>query len=502
MADRFYSNQIISSDLVWRSGDIITVEGTVQLAYGSRLTIEPGVQVIGRNGGSIEVFGDLVAKGTSDSPISMSSLVLGWGNNLHTQPASLLLDYVRYTEGSLFDATGNSGYGKFEISNSSFDDVTGFYIWYPEVGSFFRSNSFTNSRGLSVGTDSRGPSVIPDYGLEISNNNFTGAKKPWNGSVDGAIVVWASYGSPVDIRSNNFFNFDGSAVLELPSGYTSSDVSFVDNYVFAAESYGTNVSNYVLDKADDLSRASVIDTSDSSSLPNSLNPVVDLQINALQSTEQFRFAGWLGDDRVFGSKNGDIIAGAAGSDVLGGYLGNDSVSGGSGNDKVTDSWGTDVLSGDDGDDVIRSFEGGDTINGGSGSDTIYGSRGNDVIYGGDDNDVIYGDTFVFASRGADELSGGNGDDVLQGGFGADTFIFNSGETGNNRIERIDTEGADFEVGIDKIELRGFGETLTSDNILQQWQETEAGAKLTVGDMSLLLTGVSADDLSVNDFVFV
>jgi len=116
--------------------------------------------------------------------------------------------------------------------------------------------------------------------------------------------------------------------------------------------------------------------------------------------------------------------------------------------------------------------------------------------------VIYGDTFVFASRGADELSGGNGHDVLQGGFGADTFIFNFGETGNNRVERIATQTADFEVGIDKIKLLGFGETLTSDNILAQWQDTTEGAKLTSGDMSIQLTGISVSDLSVNDFEFV
>jgi Ca2+-binding RTX toxin-like protein len=209
-----------------------------------------------------------------------------------------------------------------------------------------------------------------------------------------------------------------------------------------------------------------------------------------------------GDDIVGSAGGNDTISGGSGNDVAFGGTGNDSVSGGTGDDKVTDSWGTDALHGDDGNDVIRAFEGGDIINGGAGADTIYGSRGDDVISGGDDNDVIYGDTFVFASRGADELSGGNGNDVMQGGFGADTFIFEFGETGENRIQRIDTGTADFEVGIDTLQFAEFGDALTVDNILAQWQDTAEGALLTSGELSILLTGITTRDLSVDDFEFV
>jgi len=215
-----------------------------------------------------------------------------------------------------------------------------------------------------------------------------------------------------------------------------------------------------------------------------------------------RFTGTASADIIISGKSNSTVLGGEGADIISGGAGDDQISGGTGNDKVTDSWGTDILNGDDGNDVIRAFEGGDTINGGAGADTIYGSRGDDVISGGNDDDVIYGDTFVFASRGADELSGGNGDDVMQGGFGVDTFIFNSGETGDNRIERIATQTADFEVGIDKIKLLGFGDDLTAANILAQWQDTDNGAKLTLADMSIQLTGINASDLSVNDFEFV
>ncbi len=54
--------------------------------------------------------------------------------------------------------------------------------------------------------------------------------------------------------------------------------------------------------------------------------------------------------------------------------------------------------------------------------------GNDILDGGAGNDILYG------QGGNDILVGGAGDDILYGGTGADTFVWNSGDVGNDVIK--------------------------------------------------------------------
>ena len=75
----------------------------------------------------------------------------------------------------------------------------------------------------------------------------------------------------------------------------------------------------------------------------------------------------------------------------------------------------------------------DIIRGGNGSDHIEGFAGNDRLFGG---------------KGNDFLDGGTGNDFLKGGPGADTFKFDA-NFGHDRI-------ADFQPGVDKIDLSGAG----------------------------------------------
>lgn len=209
---------------------------------------------------------------------------------------------------------------------------------------------------------------------------------------------------------------------------------------------------------------------------------------------------WVVDGR---GGNDHLGANGGGSHTLIGGTGNDTIRGRAGNDVIIDSWGSDSIRASDGDDVIRAFEGGDEIFADAGADTVYGGRGDDTISGSWGDDVLYGDTIVFASSGDDILDGGSGDDTMQGGFGADTFIFYATDAGNNTIQRIDTQGADFEIGIDKIRLVDFGNTVTSDNIMDHWSNNAEGDAVFVsGDISIVLTGVSSDDLSTSDFVFI
>jgi len=93
----------------------------------------------------------------------------------------------------------------------------------------------------------------------------------------------------------------------------------------------------------------------------------------------------------------------------------------------------------------------ESLAGGVGDDFINALEGDDTIAGGDGDDVI---------------DGGAGEDKLTGGNGADTFTFSSlthsiddNGANDNRYDRI----TDFQVGIDKIDLRGLGFTGLDDD---------------------------------------
>lgn len=103
----------------------------------------------------------------------------------------------------------------------------------------------------------------------------------------------------------------------------------------------------------------------------------------------------------------------------------------------------DRFSGNGGNDTLSGKRGNDVIEGGSGKDRIKGDQGNDQIDGGRGNDRLFGDA------GDDFIDGGTGNDRMTGGSGADIFALSIGK---DRIE-------DFEIGADKVDLRGLDLTL-------------------------------------------
>jgi Ca2+-binding RTX toxin-like protein len=188
-------------------------------------------------------------------------------------------------------------------------------------------------------------------------------------------------------------------------------------------------------------------------------------------------SGGVGDDSLFGGEGNDNLNGDDGADIISGGIGNDTVYGNAGND---------FLSGGDGDDVIGGSGltaelGDDTLDGGNGDDTIFASTGNDALLGGSGNDSL-GDTFsnnpsTFPdSSGVKTLNGGDGNDwlgvatagadsrlstvryIATGGSGADTFaVFTQFDVFYSSTLSLNYANAsvvtDFEVGIDKIELK-------------------------------------------------
>ncbi len=187
-------------------------------------------------------------------------------------------------------------------------------------------------------------------------------------------------------------------------------------------------------------------------------------------------------DTLIGTKFDDALEGFGGNDVIKAGLGNDAIDGGSGRDVMTGGRGNDTYFVDNGRDrVIEGRNGGvdavattvsytlaagsqvetllvaptvkaakavtltgnalaNALIGHAGTNTLSGGGGDDGLDGGKGKDALFG------GAGNDTLVGGAGADALTGGAGADTFVIATpGEA--------DTI-ADFEAGIDTIELAG------------------------------------------------
>ena len=89
-----------------------------------------------------------------------------------------------------------------------------------------------------------------------------------------------------------------------------------------------------------------------------------------------------------------------------------------------------------GDDRITGSRFGDLLDGGAGNDRLHGGAGNDEVVGGGGRDHLYGDA------GDDVLAGGAGRDVLVGGEGRDTFFFDGALQPENRDRIEDFLSAD------------------------------------------------------------
>ncbi len=136
-------------------------------------------------------------------------------------------------------------------------------------------------------------------------------------------------------------------------------------------------------------------------------------------------------DTIVGSADDDVFDGGAGNDTISGLGGNDRLSGDDGDDTLSGGLGRDTLNGGAGNDVLRTGGGNDTARGGNGRDRILGEAGDDRLFGQGGNDRMDG------GKGNDLLNGGVGNDRMTGGGGRDTFIFVTGEAGDDLITDFD-----------------------------------------------------------------
>ena len=138
------------------------------------------------------------------------------------------------------------------------------------------------------------------------------------------------------------------------------------------------------------------------------------------------------------------------------------------------------------------------------ADTLLGGYGNDTLEGGAGDDILVGDFGAFLYWGDDTLEGGRGDDILNGGYGADVFVFRPMH-GNDVIGRTSLTdqavviGADFDVGIDRLELTGFDGISSRQSALDQFYTNSNGhAEFSLEGTMIELWGVGLDALSVGD----
>lgn len=127
--------------------------------------------------------------------------------------------------------------------------------------------------------------------------------------------------------------------------------------------------------------------------------------------------------------------------------------------------GNDDLSGGDGWDYLNGGKGDDKLSGGKEGDSLYGDEGNDTLDGGD---------------GFDYLHGGAGNDSMTGGEGADHYSFD-GDSGHDVITDFNPEEDTISAMADGLKFADVKSEQTSDGLKVSW-----------GNNSVLLKGVTAD----------
>ena len=140
----------------------------------------------------------------------------------------------------------------------------------------------------------------------------------------------------------------------------------------------------------------------------------------------------------------------------------------------------------------------ESIDGDGMNNRLEGMGGNDILSGGANNDT---------------LIGGAGDDRMSGGAHADRFVFQAVNSGS----QYDTIN-NFQPGIDKIVIeflpgiRFHYMVDTFDEIVRhaRWVSDspatdaagDAGTEFRLGDDTIFVEGLSTEDLSASDFIFL
>lgn len=149
------------------------------------------------------------------------------------------------------------------------------------------------------------------------------------------------------------------------------------------------------------------------------------------------------DNRLRGKSSKDTIRGKQGNDIIEGLNGNDLLLGGKDDDQIFGGVGKDTLSGDGESSATSQPE--------KGNDVLIGGSGGDTIYAWGDDTLVGGGTNSYNSRLVSDLGNDPFSTKITLDKARDTFIV----VNKDEIDYTLTV-ADYEVGIDRINLRGFG----------------------------------------------
>ncbi|MTH78393.1 calcium-binding protein [Paracoccus aestuariivivens] len=249
---------------------------------------------------------------------------------------------------------------------------------------------------------------------------------------------------------------------------------------------------------------------DTASYAGNISVRVDLSNKSWQDTGH-------GIDMLAGIENlvsgagRDTLTGDAGANVLNGGAGYDLLTGGAGNDTLIGGLGADTMVGDAGNDVywvdhasdrvIEAIVGGiDRINSSIGIDlarpgNVYANVENVVLTGSASVSVLgtAANNALTGNAAANGISGRAGNDILTGGAGADTFVFGA----NFDQDRI----VDFQDGIDRIRLQGFGDVTNMAQARAHASQVGANVVFDFGDGDVLTVQNARINAVLDDLIF-
>lgn len=432
------------------------------------LTTDSDLEFIGGNAG--DMAGHAVQGGFDFNDDTIADLLIGAPNADPNNLSDAGAAYVIY---------GGSNLGTGSIALDQMNTSAGLII-----------------NGVSAGSNFGGAvASAGEFNSDTISDIIIGAENYSAGSNFGAgrsYVLFGQSGTPSGLALDNLksdqgaifdgagsFNYSGKAVAGL--GDINSDGK--DDIAIGAH----------LATINGIPRAGIVHiVSDNLPPPNPSNSVSI--VNSPFSTSGIFAQG--SDD------NNETFVTGSGSDTIETGAGNDQVASGGGNDILQDSNGDDILDADAGDDILISLAGQNRLFGGNGSDILIGGFGADSLDGGAGDDLIIGDLDGLYF-GNDTIIGGVGDDLLQGAAGADTFVFRTND-GNDEIAQYARDyanplnssatAADFEVGLDTINLLGFGYMDAAD-ALANLSDVAGTAQFSDQGTTINFHGLTTADLS-------
>jgi hypothetical protein len=241
----------LTTDTVWTSANspyIIT--DTIVIPENVKLTIEPGVKVTTQSSSGIMflINGIIQAHGEATNKIIFDGNEnSNFFETNHTVGKGFLdLDYCIIRNGlSAFWLT-NTAY--LNLTNSDMSNLSqNSYLWYPDQDTYIQYNTFTNCKGIQIGTDdfSSNPAgkVYVQYNLFTNNTGYI-------------INNFASYGLSKIFANNNSFTQTSGVLLKVEQTSTTADMDASQNF------WGTSdtaiIDSMIYDKNDDPSCSSYI----------------------------------------------------------------------------------------------------------------------------------------------------------------------------------------------------------------------------------------------------